>query len=116
MSNKEKPQEFWTSERCFVTELLNTDDSAEVSIARIRVEPGVTTELHSLSVAEWYVVESGHGMMTVGDAAPVAVSRGDVVTIPAGASQQIENTTDEDLVFLCVCAPRFTPDSYTSLE
>ena len=37
--------EFYTEERCYITELHNNVDS---SIARARVKPGVTTELHSL--------------------------------------------------------------------
>ena len=110
------PREFWSSERCFITELLNTDTIPETSIARTRVEPGVTTQLHTLSVFEWYVIESGSGVMYVSSEAPKKVRAGDVVTIPKYESQKIENNGDTDLVFLCVCAPRFTPDCYTSLE
>ena len=116
MEQKEKASEFWTRERCFITELLNEEQQREVSIARIRVEPGVTTELHSLNVAEWYVIESGRGRMFVGSDAPREVGRGDVVTIPKGTPQQIENSGKDDLIFLCVCAPQFTPASYTPLE
>lgn len=32
--------EFYTAEKCYVTELSNTPDDPEVSIARVRVEPG----------------------------------------------------------------------------
>ena len=35
---------------------------------------------------------------------------------PAGTAQRITNTGESDLIFLCVCMPRFTPDSYESLE
>ena len=110
------PSEFWTDERCFITELLNDDAYPEVSIARTRVEPGVTTQLHSLSVTEFYLIESGSGVMQVGSAAPRKVRSGDVVSIARQESQKIENTGDVDLVFLCVCAPRFEPGCYTSLE
>jgi mannose-6-phosphate isomerase-like protein (cupin superfamily) len=44
------------------------------------------------------------------------VHPGDVVVIPAGTQQQITNEGTSDLVFYCVCSPRFTPGSYTSLE
>ena len=40
--------EFWTEERCFITELHNCDASPEASLAVARVEPGVTTQLHAL--------------------------------------------------------------------
>jgi len=111
-----KAGEVWTSERCYITELLNDSDHPEVSIARTRVEPGVTTELHSLGVYEWYVIESGSGLMSVGTADPRAVAPGDLVAIAKHEAQQIANTGSDDLVFLCVCAPRFVPDCYTSLE
>jgi len=116
MSNKAIPDETWTTERCYIAELLNHEQTPEVSIARTRVEPGVTTALHSLSVAEWYVIETGTGLMTVGTATPVKVAAGDVVTIPRGVAQTIRNDGDCDLIFLCICTPRFSLECYTSLE
>ena len=112
----DSPQEFWTGERCWITELLNNDRYPEVSVARTRVEPGVTTDLHSLSVSEWYLIESGQGQMTVGEQPARRVYPGDVVTIPKHVAQKIQNDGDLDLVFLCVCAPRFSLKCYTSLE
>ncbi|MCP4300053.1 MAG: cupin domain-containing protein [Gammaproteobacteria bacterium] len=117
MSDKAKPaEEFWTTERCYITELMNNDGQPEVSVARTRVEAGVTTQLHALAVAEWYVIESGVGLVTVAGEPPVSVAAGEVVTIPRHASQQIENTGNDDLVFLCLCTPRFSQECYTSLE
>ncbi len=108
--------EILTSERCFIRELVNDPAVPDASLAECRVEPGVTTELHRLSVAEWYVIREGQGRMEVAGEAPFAVAPGDVVAIPPGASQRIRNTGDGDLVFHCLCVPRFTPDSYESLE
>jgi mannose-6-phosphate isomerase-like protein (cupin superfamily) len=116
MSNEGIPDEVWTSERCFIAELLNNEQMSEVSVARARVEPGASTALHSLSVAEWYVIESGTGLMTVGKEIPRRVAAGDAVAIPRGVSQNIRNVGDCDLIFLCVCAPRFSEECYTSLE
>lgn len=117
MAGKAEPGiEVWSGERCFITELLNSTDRPEVSLARTRVEPGVTTQLHQLSVHEWYLIESGEGLMRVGDEPPVPVVAGDTVTIPKYVAQQITNTGTEDLCFLCVCTPRFSPECYTSLE
>ena len=115
MEDKAKP-EVWTSERCYITELVNDDAWPEFSVARCRVEPGVTTQLHALSVHEVYVIQSGTGLMSVGDGAPCAVGPGDAVTIPKQVSQRIRNTGTEDLVFVCVCTPRFSQNCYTSLE
>ena len=117
MRNKPKPRrEFWTSERCYITELLNDTEQPEVSIARARVEPGVTTELHALSVAEWYVLEQGQGLMQVGDGAPFSVRDGDTIAVPKNVAQRITNTGRDDLMFLCVCVPKFSQECYTSLE
>jgi mannose-6-phosphate isomerase-like protein (cupin superfamily) len=115
VTRKAKP-EVWTSERCFIAEIVNDEHWPEFSLARCRVEPGVTTALHALSVHEFYVVEDGTGLMYVGDAPPFPVAAGDTVTISQHVSQRIRNTGSDDLVFLCVCTPRFSPDCYTSLE
>ena len=41
---QQKPgTEFYTAEKCYITELANSADDTDVSIARARVEPGVTT-------------------------------------------------------------------------
>jgi mannose-6-phosphate isomerase-like protein (cupin superfamily) len=116
MADKAKPGEIWTSERCYIKELLNDPALPDVSVARTRVEPDVTTELHSLDILEVYVIETGRGLMRVGDAAPWPVGPGDTVAIPENAPQQITNCGDSDLVFHCVCVPRFRPACYTSLE
>ncbi len=112
----DNPVEQWTSERCFIREVVNIPAIPEYSLAETRVEPGVTTELHALSVNEWYIIVSGSGVMEVDRAAGQVVSSGDVVTIPAGVAQRISNNGDEDLVFQCLCLPRFTPECYESLE
>jgi mannose-6-phosphate isomerase-like protein (cupin superfamily) len=115
MRDKSKP-EFYTDERCYITELLNDARYPQVSLARCRVKPGVTTQLHALAVHEFYVLQSGTGLMRIGDKAPFDVGEGDTVSIPKGIAQNVTNTGDGDLVFLCVCAPRFSQDCYTSLE
>ena len=108
----DESDEFATPERCSILETWRDD---EVTIARARVEPGVTTQLHSLDVDERYLIVSGTGVVSVGDVAPTEVGPGDVVAIPAGAAQRIENSGAEDLVFYCVCTPPFRPESYTAL-
>jgi mannose-6-phosphate isomerase-like protein (cupin superfamily) len=110
------PAEFFTSEGCFITELHNTPGDPSVSVARARVEPGVTTRWHRVrDTVERYVVLEGTGRVEVGDEPPRAVAAGDVVTIPASVRQRIANTGQADLVFLAVCTPRFTPQAYEQL-
>ena len=108
--------EFWTDERCYMRELINSESVPDFSLADSRVEPGVVTELHSLSVREWYFIVQGTGLMEVGGHAALDVGPGDTVEIPAGVSQRITNTGKDDLLLQCVCLPRFTPDCYRSLE
>jgi len=115
MTPTAKP-EIRTGERCYITELVNDETWPEFSIARTRVEPGVTTQLHELSVHEIYVIESGTGLMTVGNDGSFPVGPGEIVTIPKHVSQRIENTVTSDLLFLCVCAPKFSQECYKSLE
>ena len=51
-------------------------------------------------------------MVAFGGSKSTSVSVGDVIVIPEGASQKITNTGKTDLVFYCVCTPRFTQDCY----
>lgn len=106
----------WTSERCYITELLNDEREPDVSLALARVEEGVTTQLHALrDVEEVYIVRSGSGVIEVdGQSAPVKV--GDSVVIPPSVSQRIESTGPGDLEFYCLCRPRFRESCYVNLE
>ena len=108
--------EFSTRERIFITERLNDPAVPDVSLADARLKPGITTELHRLTVNECYVMQQGEGLMEVGGGEPFAVSTGDVVVIPAGTSQRITNTGASDMLFQCICRPRFTVDSYYPME
>lgn len=109
-------EEFYTSERCFITELSNCPDDPEVSIANARVEPGVSTQWHRLNgITERYCILSGTAMVEVGEAPAQTVHAGDVVLIPPGIRQRITNSESCDLVFLAVCSPRFVPEAYEEL-
>jgi mannose-6-phosphate isomerase-like protein (cupin superfamily) len=109
--------EFYTPERCHILEILGSESDEEASIARARVEPGITTAWHSVTgVRERYLIESGVGEVEVGDTPPTIVRAGDVVSIPAGVRQRIANTGHADLIFLCICTPRFKPELYVDLE
>ena len=106
--------EYLTPEHCFIAENFSANG---ISIARARVQPGVTTVPHHLKgVDEIYLVTAGSGRVTVGNLEPTEVGVGDVVVIPAGTSQKITNTGKTDLVFYCVCTPRFTADCYCDEE
>ncbi|MEE4177919.1 MAG: cupin domain-containing protein [Bacteroides sp.] len=108
--------EYYFEERCFITEWLNSPSDEEVSVAKARVEPGVTTRLHRLKdVTERYIILKGKGLVEVGELPPTKVGSGDVVLIPPGIPQRITNIADSDLIFLAVCTPRFTKDAYEDI-
>lgn len=114
--NKHDPStEYFFDEGCFITELSNTSDDPDLSIARARVEPGKTTKWHCLQgVTERYVIIEGSGRVEVGSLEQ-QVNAGDVVIIPPGERQRISNTGSNDLVFLALCTPRFTRSAYVGL-
>jgi mannose-6-phosphate isomerase-like protein (cupin superfamily) len=114
--NSEIAREFSTLERCHILETYNIAEDS-LSIARARVETGVTTAWHVLeNTIERYIVSEGRGRVEVGDFPATEVGPGDVVVIPAGSRQRITNTGDADLIFYCVCTPRFQNSNYRSLE
>ena len=106
--------EYFTPEQCFIAENYS---AKAVSIARATVKPKVTTHSHHLNgVKEIYIITEGVGKVTVGNLSPTEVEAGDVVVIPEGNSQKLTNIGDADLVFYCVCTPRFTADCYVDEE
>jgi mannose-6-phosphate isomerase-like protein (cupin superfamily) len=113
----DEDSECYTEEGCYILELSNSPTDPDVSIARARVVPGVTTRLHRLQgVAERYVILEGCGRVEVGDLPVQEVQPGTVVLIPPGCPQRITNTGSGDLVFLAICSPRFTPAVYVDVS
>ena len=109
--------EVLTDERCHILELSNSADDPEMSIARARVEPGVTTRWHRVvDTLERYVILDGVGRMEIGDFPPQEVQAGDVVMIPPSVRQRIANVGPVDLVFLAICTPRYQPGAYQDAE
>src|SRR5688572_19819224 len=114
---EQSPAEFETPERCAILEMFNAPADGLVSVSQARVKPGVTTQWHSLTATdERYVITAGEGLVEVGDALRARVVAGDAVLIPAGVRQRITNTGSTDLLFLCVCTPRFDPACYVVEE
>ncbi len=117
IKRQDQNKEFYTQEGCYITELSNTPDDPDVSIARARVEPGVTTAWHRLTnTAERYYIIQGLGRVEVGQLPPQDITTGDVVLIPPLCRQRITNTGSDDLIFLAICTPRFSNDAYEDIE
>lgn len=105
--------EFYSAENVRILEAWNVAEDPSLSIARARLGPGQATEEHVLSrTTERYLVVRGVGRVEVGRLPPTDVGPGDVVLIPAGTRQRIRNPGHEDLVFYCICTPRFDEADY----
>jgi len=114
--NADNKDEFFTEEGCFILELWNLPEDVEVSVARARVRPGITTARHRLhNAVERYVILEGTGLVEIGDHPPTEVGAGDFVIIPRRTPQRITNIGDRDLVFLCICTPRFATEDYEAM-
>jgi len=74
------------------------------SLAHASVAVGQASVGHRLKTDEVYYILSGQGIMHV-DADSTPVAQGDVVEIPPGSIQWIENIGPDDLVFLCIVDP-----------
>lgn len=117
IKSPEEHKEFYTEERCHILEVLNQSDDRSQSIARARVEPGLTTKWHKLKdTSEVYYILKGFAVVQVGESDEQEVKEGDIVRIPPNVPQRIKNTGDKDLIFLCFCVPAFGPECYESLE
>ena len=97
--------------------MSNDAGDPDASIARARVEPGVTTRWHRLvGTTERYVMIEGDAVVEVGDREPQRIGPGDVVVIPPMVAQRITNTGATDLVFLAICTPRFLAANYEEID
>jgi mannose-6-phosphate isomerase-like protein (cupin superfamily) len=109
--------EFYTPEGCYIVEISNTSADEEASIARARVESGVTTRWHRLTgTTERYVILEGDGRVEVGGLSAQNVGAGDVVIIPPSCRQRISNVGAGDLIFLAICTPRFRQELYEDID
>ena len=108
-----RDKEYFFREGCFINELSNSDADPQLSIARVRVEPGESTKWHVLEGrGERYLILQGTGEVEIGDMAPTRLNVWDVALIPPGIRQRIRNTGTNDLVFIALCTPRFIPETY----
>lgn len=89
-------------------ELLHPDRdypfSGRYSLAHASIRPGEASVPHSLKSCEIYYILFGQGKMHVADECEI-VTKGDVIEIPAGENQWIENTGSTNLAFLCIVDP-----------
>jgi mannose-6-phosphate isomerase-like protein (cupin superfamily) len=86
------------------------------SVALIEIPPGFSSEQHYHKVGEeTYYILSGSAKMVV-DGLEYMLAKGQACLIQPYEHHQISNNGNENLEFIAVCAPGWTPaDSYPSL-
>jgi mannose-6-phosphate isomerase-like protein (cupin superfamily) len=94
---------------------LKDDLDLRYSLAVARVEPGGTTFLHRLKTSEVYYILEGEGEMNI-DGERRRVGRGQAIYIPPRSEQQITNTGDGDLVFVCIVDPAWRAEDEALVE
>lgn len=106
-----------TAERCLISEIWGSSDDDNVSIARAVVRSKISTAAHRLSgVNEIYLIAEGKGKVDIDGLEPTEVGVGDLIFIPANTCQRITNIGKTNLVFYCICTPKFTAECYQSEE
>lgn len=103
---------FVTKDGSLIRELMHPErhGNRAQSLAQATVPRGMRTHPHRHAISEeLYHIQSGCGLMFLGDQS-FAVAPGDTVLISPGTTHCIEAGADEDLVFLCCCAPAYRHD------
>lgn len=80
------------------------------SLAHASLEVGTASLPHVLKTSsESYYFLKGEGQIIV-DEEKQSVKAGDLIYVPEGATQFVENTGNERLVFLCIVSPAWYPE------
>jgi mannose-6-phosphate isomerase-like protein (cupin superfamily) len=85
------------------------------SLAHAKVPPRKATKPHRLKTSEVYYIIAGNGLMYI-DEERSEVSAECAVYIPPNATQYIENTSDSDLIFLCIVDPAWRKENEEVFE
>lgn len=105
--NREAQTPFTTKDGSKIISLLDLSNAPvkNQSLAEARLAAGGSTQRHyHKDSEEFYYVLTGRGRMEVDGEVKIIVP-GDTVLIPPGAWHEV--MAEEDLVFLCCCAPPY---------
>ena len=103
-------KKFSANDGCNIQELLHpTNDPVDIpySIAIASIQTGKRSYKHRLEQSEVYFILSGSGVMHV-DNEEKALQQDDVVLIPAGSVQWLENTGEGEIKFMAIVSPPWT--------
>ena len=100
-------QGFIAGDGCTLKEYFHPEKQplkVRYSLAHAVVSPREITRPHVLSTSEVYFILRGEGVMHIGEEEKT-VTTCDVIYIPPGEVQHIENKSDIPLEFLCIVDP-----------
>ncbi|SRR5579883_3513984 len=107
--------EFVAGDGTLLRELLHPDKQPidlRYSLAHAIVPVGQTSIPHALKTTEVYYILSGQGEMHINDEVQ-RVEPGDAVYIPPDATQFIQNSGVEPLIFICIVDPAWRQSDET---
>ena len=105
-------QEIVAGDHTLLKELFNPlrdDLDLRYSLAVARIQPDGLSFLHRLKNSEVYFFLKGSGVMRIDDET-AQVQAGQVVYVPPGATQQVLNVSNEELIFICIVDPAWKED------
>jgi mannose-6-phosphate isomerase-like protein (cupin superfamily) len=100
-------KELIAGDESILREILHPDKAdlqIHYSLAHAKVPPSRATKPHRLKTSEVYYIIAGYGLMHI-DKESFQVGSDCAVYIPPNSTQYIENTSDSDLIFLCIVDP-----------
>lgn len=106
---------FVAGDHTHLREILHPNNDAiaiNYSVAHAFLPKGKASLPHRLKGSETYYILSGNGIIYI-DEEQQALQANDVCWVPPNALQHVENTGEENLVFLCIVEPYWRPEEET---
>jgi len=111
----EQAAKFTAGDATHLREILHPkNDRVQIgySIAHAYVKPNESSLPHRLTGSEVYHIIAGEGIIHIDEENEV-IRQGDTIYVPPGCLQFVENTGKENLTFICIVEPAWTPESET---
>jgi mannose-6-phosphate isomerase-like protein (cupin superfamily) len=118
ITNRAAATSYVTKDSSLIREIIHPQHSpaSNQSLAEATVQPGRMTQAHFHTRSEEiYYILQGRGEVNI-EGETSTLNRGDSVVIAPGARHQIRNCGEDDLVFLCCCAPAYSHEDTTLCE
>lgn len=98
---------FTAADHTTLKEILHPDNDGvdlPYSLAQAYLDPGMSSKSHVLKSTELYIFRAGQGIIYV-DGKAQEVKAGELVLVPGGADQHVENTGTTALDFWLMVSP-----------